>query len=80
MLSSWSALMSKSLQVASSDPVAKAFPFGKNCEKEVRLTQRLVEQVAHRDSVDVRLMAGEGLLADGVANIPKLKKNYDFFG
>merc|ERR550539_880848 len=28
MLSSWSALMSKSLQVASSDPVAKAFPFG----------------------------------------------------
>ena len=31
-----------------------------------------------RYSVDVRLMAGEGLLADGVANIPKLKKNYEF--
>merc|ERR1712130_638083 len=30
MLSSWSALISKSLQVASSDPVANAFPFGKN--------------------------------------------------
>ena len=35
MLSSWSALMSKSLQVASSDPVANAFPFGKNWEIEV---------------------------------------------
>ena len=34
MLSSWSALMSKSLQVASSDPVANAFPLGKNCERE----------------------------------------------
>ncbi|KAG7280233.1 hypothetical protein CRUP_037594 [Coryphaenoides rupestris] len=30
-LSSWSALRSNSLQVASSEPVAKALPLGKNC-------------------------------------------------
>ena len=42
MLSSWSALMSKSLQVASSDPVANAFPFGKNCKMEVRSKLQMV--------------------------------------
>ena len=30
---------------------------------------------AHRDSIDVRLMASEGLFADAVAHIPKLKKH-----
>ena len=35
--------------------------------------------VAHRDGVDVRLMAGEGLFADAVAHIPKLaEKNMNF--
>ena len=36
--------------------------------------QRFVELVAHRDGVDVRLMAGEGLFADAVAHIPKLTR------
>ena len=34
---------------------------------------------AHRDSIDVRLMASEGLFADAVAHIPKLtEKNMHF--
>ena len=37
----WSALMSNSLQVASSDPVANACPLGKNCEKKKQQTMKV---------------------------------------
>lgn len=81
IMSSWSARRSNSLQVASSEPVAKAFPFGKNCTRgctnlntesipECGNVQNTLDTYA--DGVNIRNMAGEGLSAHAVSNVPQL--------
>jgi hypothetical protein len=68
---SLSALISKSLQEASSEPVAKASPFGKNLDK-YELDRRLINKgTCLRDSVDIGLVSSECLSGLAAPNIPQ---------
>lgn len=80
-MSSWSARRSNSLQEASSEPVAKAFPFGKNytqgCKNLntgwISKCKNVQNQFyTYADGVNVRNMASEGLPAHAISNVPKL--------
>ena len=68
---SLSALISKSLQEASSEPVAKASPFGKNLDK-YKLECWLINNGAYlRDGVDIGLVSSECLSSLAAPNIPQ---------
>lgn len=67
MLSSRSARRSNSLQDASSDPVAKASPLGKNL---LVSWGRLGRENSLLDGIDIGLVAGEGLDGFACSDIP----------
>jgi len=71
VLSSRSARISKRRQEASSEPVAKASPLGKNLLRMLRISHQLAKGVHTLNSVDIRLMTSEGLGGPSSANIPE---------
>ena len=69
---SLSALMSKSLQEASSEPVAKASPFGKNLDKH-ELGGRAIDKRAYRlrNGVDIGLVPSKCLSGLATPDVPQ---------
>lgn len=72
--------MSNNRHVASSDPVANAFPDGKNWKRrglnQLWMVKSKVNQKTYCNCVDVRLMSWESLLAHAVSDVPQLKSDY----
>ena len=69
--SSLSALISKSLQEASSEPVAKASPFGKNLGKKELEWKPISKSVYLRDSVDIGFVSSECLSGLATPDVPQ---------
>ena len=63
--------MSKSLQEASSEPVAKASPFGKNLGKREFEWELISSGGYLRDSVDIGLMPSECLSGLAAPDVPQ---------
>lgn len=65
--------MSNSRQEASSEPVAKASPLGKNLVDRIQKQRRQRQQLDALNGVNIGLVTSEGLRSATTAYIPELR-------